>query len=269
VIERADGTGPFVQIATAPARNSTGNVNFTDTTVRAATAAQTYTYRVAASNVAGNSTYTNTVSVTIGTVVPPATPSSLTATLQAGPIVSLAWTDNANNETGFVIQRSTNGGTFAQIGTASALSGTGTVTFNDTAVPPVQTGPTTYAYKVAAVNVGTSAFSNTASVTEPALPAAPSNFGIVNGPSRNRQRSVILTWADNSSTETGFTIQRATNALFTQALTTTNVAANVTTLTQSGLDANTQYWFRIRANNGTIIFTGWVNATPFPITTLP
>ena len=80
---------------------------------------------------------------------------------------------------------------------------------------------------------------------------------------------MILTWSDNSSNETGFTIQRATNALFTQGLTTANVGANVTTLTQTGLTPNTQYWFRIRANNGTIIFTGWVNATPFPITTNP
>jgi len=64
-------------------------------------------------------------------------------------------------------------------------------------------------------------------------------------------------------------VQRATNALFTQGLTTTNVAANVTTLTVTGLGQNTQYWFRIRSNNGTIIFTGWVNATPYPIVTNP
>ena len=270
VIERADGTGPFVQIGTAPARNSTGNVTFTDTTVRAQTAAQTYTYRVAASNVAGNSAYSNTASITVGVVALPAAPSALSATLQAGPLVSLSWTDNAVNETGFVIQRSTNGGTFTQIAIASALSGTGTVTFNDTNNMMPTAAGATYAYRVAATNAGgTSAFSNTASVTEPPLPAAPSNFGVVNGPNRNKQRSVILTWADNSTIESGFTVERATNALFTQALTTVTVAANTTTLTQTGLTPNTQYWFRIRANNGTIVFTTWVNASPLPITTNP
>jgi phosphodiesterase/alkaline phosphatase D-like protein len=91
----------------------------------------------------------------------------------------------------------------------------------------------------------------------------------MNGPNRNKQRSVILTRADNSTNETGFTIERATNALFTQALTTVTVAANTTTLTQTGLTPNTQYWFRIRANNGTIVFTTWVNASPLPITTNP
>ncbi|HSB64925.1 MAG TPA: fibronectin type III domain-containing protein, partial [Anaerolineales bacterium] len=97
----------------------------------------------------------------------------------------------------------------------------------------------------------------------------PSNLFLVNGPNKNKLRSVILTWADNSNNETGFTIERATNALFTQGLTTTNVGANVTTLTQTGLSPNTQYWFRIRANNGPIVFTVWVNATPFPILTNP
>ncbi|MBP1599383.1 MAG: hypothetical protein H6Q05_4760, partial [Acidobacteria bacterium] len=35
------------------------------------------------------------------------------------------------------------------------------------------------------------------------------------------------------------------------------------------LNPSTQYWFRIRANNGAIISTVWVNATPFPIRTNP
>jgi hypothetical protein len=179
----------------------------------------------------------------------------------------LTWTDNANNETGFRIERSVNGGAFTLLATASALPTSGTVTFNDSAVQPAATA-TTYAYRVAAINVGgTSAFTNTASVTEPALPAAPGNFAAVNGPNQNKQRSVILTWADNSTNETGFTIQRATNSSFTQGLTTVTVAPNTTTLTQTGLSLNTQYWYRIRANNGTIIFTVWVNATPFPIRT--
>jgi phosphodiesterase/alkaline phosphatase D-like protein len=78
-----------------------------------------------------------------------------------------------------------------------------------------------------------------------------------------------LNWIDNSNNETGFTIQRATNALFTQGLTTVTVPANTTTLNVTGLAKNTQYWFRIRANNGTFVFTTWMNATPFPILTNP
>jgi hypothetical protein len=169
-----------------------------------------------------------------------------------------------------VIQRSTNGGAYSQIGTLPASAGTGsTIATVDATIIPSFAG-VTYTYRVQAVNsVASSGFSNTATVVLPAVPAAPNNLIAVNGPNKNKARSVILTWADNSNNETGFTIQRATNALFTQGLTSTNVGANVTTLTQAGLTLNTQYWFRIRANNGAIIFTGWVNATPFPITTNP
>ena len=79
---------------------------------------------------------------------------------------------------------------------------------------------------------------------------------------------MILNWIDNSNNETGFTIQRATNAAFTAGLNTVTVAANTTTLTQTGLDRNRAYYYRIRANNGAI-FSAWVNATPLPITTAP
>ncbi|HEY6006861.1 MAG TPA: fibronectin type III domain-containing protein, partial [Geobacteraceae bacterium] len=158
---------------------------------------------------------------------------------------------------------------FTQIATPPAFSGTGSVTFIDTTIQP-STTDVNYTYRVAAVNAGgSSAYSVSAPVLVPALPLAPSSLMLVNGPNKNRSRSVILTWADNSNNETGFTIQRATNSLFTQGLTTVTVGANVTTLTQTGLTANTQYWYRIRANNGTIIFTGWVNASPFPILTNP
>jgi phosphodiesterase/alkaline phosphatase D-like protein len=103
----------------------------------------------------------------------------------------------------------------------------------------------------------------------PALPSTPGNFTAVNGPNSNKTRSVILNWIDNSNNETGFTIQRATNSTFTQGLTTMAAAANTTTLTQTGLSRGTKYWYRIRANNGTFIYTIWVNATPFPIVTNP
>jgi FtsP/CotA-like multicopper oxidase with cupredoxin domain len=269
VIERSTDGVNFAQIATAPARSNTGNVTFTDTTIKAAQTTQSYTYRVAAGNVAGLSAYVTSNTIAVGVVVPPAAPTNLVATLQAGPQVRLTWTDNAINETGFVIERSTDGVNFAQIATVPALSGTGTPpAFIDT-VQAVATN-TTYSYRVAATNAGAnSAFSNTASATVPALPLAPSSLIAVNGPNKNRSRSVVLVWSDNSNNETGFTIQRATNALFTQGLTTVTVGANVTTITQTGLSANTQYWYRIRANNGTIIFTVWVNATPFPILTNP
>jgi hypothetical protein len=41
---------------------------------------------------------------------PPAAPTGLTAIAEAGPQVSLLWADNSLDETGFVVERSTDGG---------------------------------------------------------------------------------------------------------------------------------------------------------------
>jgi hypothetical protein len=268
VIERSEANGPFVQIANIPARNNTGNVTFTDSTIKPATMPIVYSYHVKAVNPVGESAWSNTASVTVPVAVPPTTPSNLSATLVAGPKINLSFKDTATNESNFYVERSTdNGTTYTVIATLPALTGTGTVTYSDT----ITTSPSnvTYSYRVRAGNVFYSGYSNIVSVTVPGMPVVPTNFTVVNGPNGNKSRSVILNWIDNSSNETGFTIQRATNSLFTQGLTTTTVAANVKTLTVTGLSVNTKYWFRIRANNGTIIYTIWINATPFPITTNP
>ncbi len=102
---------------------------------------------------------------------PPAAPSNLTATAQAGPQVLLSWTDNATNESGFVIERAVNGGAFTTLVTVGPRNNTGGVTYTDVSVA----AGSTYAYRVAAANAaGLSAWSNTANVTIPAPPAAPS-----------------------------------------------------------------------------------------------
>ncbi len=192
-------------------------------------------------------------------------PTALAATLLAGPGVNLTWTDNATTETNFVVERQTNGGTWVQIATAPALNNTGSVTYVDAAVALGNT----YTYRVAAANsFGLSAYSNTATVVVQ-VPAAPSNFTAAKGANQGNLRRVVLTWTDNANNETGFTIQRATNATFTAGLNTVTVGANVTTLTQSGLTRNTNYYYRIQATNVLGPSTPPVNAIPFPIRTNP
>jgi Bacterial Ig domain/Pel9A-like, right handed beta helix region/Fibronectin type III domain len=92
---------------------------------------------------------------------PPAAPSSLSATAVSSSQINLAWTDNANNETGFKIERSTDGVNFSQIATVGA----NVTTFSD----PGRSASTTYWYRVRANNGGgDSAYSNTANATTPA-----------------------------------------------------------------------------------------------------
>lgn len=60
---------------------------------------------------------------------------------------------------------------------------------------------------------------------------------------------VKLTWGDKSNNETGFEIWRATALNGTYSLVTTT-AANVTEYTNTGLTANTAYYYKVRAKNG-------------------
>lgn len=199
--------------------------------------------------------------------VPPA-PTNLTATLQAGPKVLITFTDNAQTETGFVVERSDNGGAFVQIAKLPARSNTGNVSYTDNLT--LSAADVTCVYRVAAVNVaGLSGYAVSPTILLPAQPAAPGNFTAVSGANSGNSRSVDLAWQDLSGNETGFTIQRATNSTFTKGLNSVTVNADVTTLTQTGLSRNTKYWYRIRSNNGTTVSSAWVNATPFPITTNP
>jgi predicted outer membrane repeat protein len=60
---------------------------------------------------------------------------------------------------------------------------------------------------------------------------------------------VNLGWADQSSSETGFKIERSTDGnIFTQIAT---VAANVMTYSDAGLTPGTHYWYRVRATSST------------------
>jgi plastocyanin len=95
----------------------------------------------------------------------PAAPTALLAqTLTASEII-LAWTDNANNETGYRIERKPLGGSFAEIGTAPA-DATG---FTD----PGLAEATFFTYRVRAEGSGGtfSAFSNEAGEATHATPA--------------------------------------------------------------------------------------------------
>jgi len=61
--------------------------------------------------------------------------------------------------------------------------------------------------------------------------------------------NIVLNWRDASLNETGFTIQRATNAAFTTGLTSYVVGPGVQTFTNTGTAQGTTYWYRVIANN--------------------
>lgn len=65
--------------------------------------------------------------------------------------------------------------------------------------------------------------------------------------------SINITWSDKTNNEQatgGYELQRATNASFSTGLATINLPANATSYKNTGLTANTKYYYRVRAKNG-------------------
>lgn len=91
----------------------------------------------------------------------PAAPTTLAAQLLAGNKVKLTWNDNANNETGYEIWRSSGNNTNYRLAVTAAAGAGGQQTFTDTTL----FANVTYYYKVRARGIsGTSAYTNEVSV---------------------------------------------------------------------------------------------------------
>ncbi|MFM1770742.1 MAG: hypothetical protein RJA22_3271 [Verrucomicrobiota bacterium] len=147
-IERSLNGGAFVQVATVGANVTT----YADTGV---SGGNSYAYRVRASNAYGDSAYTDPASASTP-LPPPAAPTTLAAKVISKTQINLTWRDNANNETGYYVERSLNGTTWTRIATLGANA----TSYASTGL----TANTTYFHRVQAYNAsGASAYSNTVS----------------------------------------------------------------------------------------------------------
>lgn len=79
----------------------------------------------------------------------------------------------------------------------------------------------------------------------PVPPAAPAGLAAV----ATSSSTINLVWADNSNNETGFRLERKTGAAGTYVQ-IASPAANQTSYADSGLQAATTYYYRVRAYNG-------------------
>jgi hypothetical protein len=165
-------------------------------------------------------------------------PTGVNAYAASSSQINLSWTaPSGANVKGYNVDRSTSS-LFSSVTTFSVSS----TTFNDSGLAP----STTYYYRVRATSTsGESAISATVSATTfNTIPAAPSNLQATTASSSQ----INLTWADNSSNETGFKIERATSSAGPWTLIATT-GANVKSYTSQTLNASTTYYFRVRATN--------------------
>ncbi|MFM2119049.1 MAG: hypothetical protein RL722_517 [Pseudomonadota bacterium] len=229
-VERADITGGLAPVFaavgtvtrnTALNRAAGGVVNFTDAT---ALLGRTYVYQVKALNAPAGSTVSSSLpsnQVTISLVL--AAPTRLSAvpaaaTTTATP-VTLAWTDASSAETAFEVWRSDNGASAALVGrvartAAQASSANGAVSYSDvTTVPGVD-----YAYQVRAVKAAVapavqvnSDFSALASASITIAPASGLTATLGTSAAGVLIQPITLSWVDNASNETRYSISRLDN----------------------------------------------------------
>src|SRR4030042_3786030 len=201
----------------------------------------TYYYRVRAFNAGGNSDYSNTTNATTPSYVPiPAAPTNLMADAESSSQITLSLTDNADNEQGFIIERSPDGSTsWVEI----AAVGADITTFQNRDLTP----STLYYYRVRAYNTGgNSDYSNTADATtlsDVPIPAAPSSL-ITEAVSYSQ---INLSWTDNANNEYGFKIERSLDGVNWEEIAT--LGDDITTFRNMELYPSTLYCYRVRAYN--------------------
>lgn len=238
--------------------NDSTNWNTLDTRTNMSTTARSTKYKYSFSNttaytyyrllVSANNGATDGVMTQIGeweiwgmNAAAPGVPSNLGITNTTFNTVSLKWTDNASNESGFQIERSEDNLIFSPAGTASANA--------TTYIDQNLYGGTQYYYRIRATSstAGISIPSNVVTTTtlwDPTLPFSPRNLQAT----ATSASDIVLTWDDKSANETGFKIERSTDGVaFTQIGT---VAADVTTYTSSALIKASKYYYRVIAYNG-------------------
>ena len=190
-----------------------------------------------------------------------AAPSDLSAAAVSSSRIDLTWTDNATNETGYQVERSTNGSTWSRVASLAA----GATRYENTGL----VAGTKYYYRVRAVHASAaSAYSATATATTlasaTALPAKPSNLrATVVSPNQ-----VDLTWEDNATNETGYRIEYYVRQVGRWAR-VADVGPGVTSYSDTAVVGGRTYYYRVRAVNeaGVSPFSNIVRAIT-PVTKL-
>lgn len=191
----------------------------------------------------------------------PAAPTNFAVSSFTPYAISLSWTDNSTVEERYILDRATDSA-FTQnlVSTTLAIDATSTTVSS-------LTPSTTYYFRLRAENViGPSAYAGPISqkTLQLVAPEAPSGLWV-----RGQTDTVLnLGWTDNAGYEDAVILDRADDASFTQNVVSTTLAANTTTHSATGLQANRKYYFRVSMRNSagtsplTPVLQTWTLAAP-------
>ena len=244
-LERRTGSGSYSVLANLVANTT----NYTDS--GGLTSGTTYTYRIMAlgngNNISSSGYSTEASATTYGSTSSGAltAPANLAATMASASQVNLTWTDYASGESGYIVERAVGSGSFSVLGYLSPNS----QSFPDTTV----VNNTTYTYRVQALgsssNTTNSAYSNLATITVGSTGSgssyAPTNLSA----SAVSQYQINLVWTDNSSSESGYIVERAIGTSGTFQI-VAYCLANSQAYSDINLTANTTYRYRVQALGG-------------------
>jgi hypothetical protein len=197
--------------------------------------------------------YTTSATTPAMILMPLAAPSGLSAAAAAPGQIDLTWADNSLAETGYLVERSSTGGA-PWSNLTPALLAAGSSSFADTTLAEKMA----YTYQVTAVNAATGAQSvPTVSAAITTLLNTPTSFfasPVLGG------GKIQIRWADNSSFETGYWLQKAASAGGPWTDVTPVLPAGTTAYLWTTAEGT--YFFQVRAN-GTpnSAFAGPISAT--------
>lgn len=162
------------------------------------------------------------------------------------------WSDNADNETNYILERSTNSTTFTELATLAA----NVTSYNETGLTP----NTQYYYRVKAINATeSSVYTTVGSVTTPPIPSAPTKATTPTPSTGNNNveltsGNLLLKWTGSSNT-TSYAVYFGTSA--SNLTKVSDVAYSAKPSYQmTGLSPATDYFWRIDASNDKGVATG-------------
>jgi hypothetical protein len=161
-------------------------------------------------------------------------PTNLTATATATSI-ALQWLDNTTAATAYTVERSPDGVNWTVLTSALAANAT---SYTDNTVG-------SWYYRVKATNgTSSSGYSNTIGVAT--IPAAPTNLTAV---ASSTSLAVNLSWTDNASTETAYTVERSGDNGSTWSVLTSTLPGNTQSYSDASVSPLTTYSWRVKATN--------------------